>query len=282
MAPALKAIKQFLCVSSIMYLFSPYIGHCCPNHQLIISIAATAVFIIFFIIVIITGYCCYLYGHKRSNRMLKSLNPHALEFARNMTDNHIYHRIKTLTEKNRKSLRQISKSKIRYVKDLGSGTFALVYQGKVEGIIEGEDYTTVAIKTLREGTSAEGMKNFLHAAKLASQFNHENIIKLYGICMSATFYCLVFKYMDLGDLNKFLCTSANSQQCIINSLDTSARSRTESSLSNNPPQLNTQQLLSICYQIALGMTYLSSLKHIHCDLAYPENRRHQKIKFPRY
>ena len=62
--------------------------------------------------------------------------------------------------------------------------------------------------------------------------------------MLSDFNCLVFEYMDLGDLNKFL--------------------RHNASLSNNPPQL---MLVSICYQIALGMNYISSLKYVHCDLA---------------
>ena len=103
---------------------------------------------------------------------------------------------------------------------------------------------------------------------MACQFNHENIIKLYGICMSENFYCLVFEYMDLGDLNEFLRSSASStQQRIMNSLDNSIRSRTETSLSNHPVQLNSQQLVSICHQIALGMEYFASLNHVHCDLA---------------
>ena len=167
-----------------------------------------------------------------------------------------------------KSLRPISKSKIHYIRDLGSGNFGLVYQGKVDGIIDGEEFTMAAIKTLREGTSAEGMKNFLHEAKLACQFDHENIIKLYGICMSEGFYCLVFEYMDLGDLNEFLRSSASStQRRIMNPLDNSIRSRTESSLSNSPARLNSQQLVSICHQIALGMEYFASLNHVHRDLA---------------
>ena len=136
----------------------------------------------------------------------------------------------------------------------------------MEGIIDGEEYTKAAIKTLREGTSAEGMKNFLCEAKLACQFDYENIIKLYRVWMSASFYCLVFGYMDLGDLNKLLHSSGSRQQHM-NPLDSSARSRTKSSLSNNPPQLNTQQLVSICHQIALGMKYFLSLQNVHCDLA---------------
>ena len=282
-------------VSGLSSVVIPTLCHCChvspflcnlgedtkqgSNHQLAISIyvaAAVCMFSVFTIVIIIIGYCCCLYGHESTDsKMVKPLsNPLDHPVFANMKmhciDNPDY--VKTSSEKDStfafKSLRPISKSKIHYIRDLGSGNFGLVYQGKVEGIIDGEEFTMAAIKTLREGTSAEGMKNFLHEAKLACQFDHENIIKLYGICMSDSFYCLVFEYMDLGDLNEFLRSSASSlQRRIMNPLDSSARSRTESSLSNNPPRLNPLQLVTICHQIALGMEYFASLNHVHRDLA---------------
>ena len=228
------------------------------------------------IITIITGYCCCcLYSHEDSSE--PKVKP-----IKNPFDHPVFAKIRSIENPNYtkqgpsekdstlvvKSLRAISKSKIDYIRDLGSGNFDLVYQGKVDEIIDGEEFTMAAIKTLREGTSAEGMKNFLHEAKLACQFDHDNIIKLYGICMSEGFYCLVFEYMDLGDLNEYLRSSASStQRRIMNPLDNSIRSRTESNLSNSPAWLNSQQLVSICHQITLGMEYLSSLNHIHHDLA---------------
>ena len=152
------------------------------------------------------------------------------------------------------TLRVISKSKITIINNIGSGNFGIVYQGKVEGIFDDQEFTLAAIKTLREGSSAEGIKNFLHEAKLGCQFDHQNIIKLYGICMSEGFYSLLFEYMDLGDLNEFLCSPQ----------DSFTHSRTES---NNPLYLNHQQLVSICHQIALGMQYFASLNYVHRDLA---------------
>ena len=246
------------------------------NHQLAISIyvaAAVCMFSVFTIVIIIIGYCCCLYGNESGeSKIVKPLdNPLGYPIFANMKMNYINNPdyAKTCIEKDStKSLRSISKSSIHYIRDLGSGNFGLVYQGKVEGLMDGEEFTMAAIKTLREGASAEGMKNFLHEAKLACQFDHENIIKLYGICMSESFYCLVFEYMDLGDLNEFLrCSASSIQRRIMNPLDSSARSRTESSLSNNPPRLNSQQLVAICHQIALGMEYFAGLKHVHRDLA---------------
>ena len=222
-------------------------------------------------------YCCSrLYtaicGTKATMvKPIKTLSDHPV-FARMMIDNPDYMKCPSKKDSTPgpafKNLHPICRSKIQNIRHLGSGNFGLVYQGKVYGIIDGEEFTMAAIKTLREGISVKGMKSFLHEAKMACQFNHENIIKLYGICMSENFYCLVFEYMDLGDLNEFLRSSASStQQRIMNSLDNSIRSRTETSLSNHPVQLNSQQLVSICHQIALGMEYFASLNHVHCDLA---------------
>ena len=251
------------------------------NHQLAISIyvaAAVCLFSVFTIIAIIIGYCCCLYTHESSSEPKLKVKPienpfdHPVFARMNMRSIENPDYTKCPSEKDSslafKSLRPISKSKIHYIRDLGSGNFGLVYQGKVDGITDGEEFTMAAIKTLKEGTSAEGMKNFLHEAKLACQFDHENIIKLYGICMSEGFYCLVFEYMDLGDLNEYLRSSASStQRRTMNPLDNSIRSRTESSLSNSPARLNPQQLVSICHQIALGMEYFASLNHVHRDLA---------------
>ena len=138
--------------------------------------------------------------------------------------------------------------------NVGSGNFSQVHLVEVDKIIDGEKSTKTAIKILKEGTFAEGMKDFLHDTKLACQFNHTNIIKLYGICMSERFYCLVFEYMELGDLNNFLRNSVCSTQWLL-------------MISNSQEQLNSQQLLRICHQIALGMEHFVSLNYVHCDLA---------------
>ena len=49
------------------------------------------------------------------------------------------------------------------------------YDGK---ITDGKESTMVTIKIREKGTSAKGM---LHKAKMICQFDHKNIIKLYGV-----------------------------------------------------------------------------------------------------
>ena len=55
-----------------------------------------------------------------------------------------------------------------------------------------------------------------------NQFDHPNILKLLGVCFDKEPLCLIFEYMDLGDLNNHL------RKTVINS------SRLSSSLTSKP------------------------------------------------
>ena len=160
---------------------------------------------------------------------------------------------------------QYDKSQIKYMKQLGQGNFGIVFQGKAEGIVEGEE-TIVAVKTLKEESSSEALENFVHEAKLMFSFDHPNIIKIHGVCMHDLPYYMIFEYMDKGDLVQFLRGSASSlQKRFLNPF--SLRSRTESTLSNDSALLSSTQLIDICRQVSAGMEYLEEQKHIHRDLA---------------
>lgn len=158
------------------------------------------------------------------------------------------------------TFKQIDKSKIAYLKQLGQGNFGVVFQGK---LMEGEEETMVAVKTLKEETALEA---FVHEAKLMFSYDHPNIIKIYGVCILDLPYYMVVEYMDKGDLAQFLRESGSSfHQRLLNPFG--QRSRTESTLSNSPASLSTSQLVDICKQISGGMEYLAEKKHVHRDLA---------------
>lgn len=161
---------------------------------------------------------------------------------------------------------QIPQEKIEYVKQLGQGFFGIVFKGKAEKILDSEKETYVAVKTLKED-STDGIEAFVNEAKLMFSFNHPNIVKILGVSMTREPYYLIFEYMDKGDLTQFLRDSASSlQRQFMNPLDR-LRSRTESTLSDDPASLNLEQLTDMCKQIACGMEHLSSLKFVHRDLA---------------
>ena len=168
------------------------------------------------------------------------------------------------------NFRLLDSKDIKYVSQLGQGNFGIVFKGKAFGIKlgadEDEEGIDVAVKTLKEEATSEVKQDFIDEAKLMFTFDHPNILKIHGVCMSEMPYQLVFEYMDEGDLTKFLRSRASSQQRrLINPF--SYRSRTESSYSDDLASLTKTELLYICKQIADGMKYLAENNHVHRDLA---------------
>ena len=162
---------------------------------------------------------------------------------------------------------QISKDRIRYIRQIGQGNFGVVFMGKMSDPSSnaGEE-RIVAVKTLKDDYQ-EALEDFAREAKIMLQLDHPNIITLYGVCTEEMPYYLVFEHMDLGDLSKFLRDHASSRQRRLMDPTACRRSRTESTLSDDPPSLSHNQLSDLCKQVASGMQYLSERSHVHRDLA---------------
>ena len=162
--------------------------------------------------------------------------------------------------------RQMEKANIKYIRQIGQGNFGVVFQGKIPNLLEDEAETVVAVKTLKDDCQ-EALEDFAREAKIMLQFDHPNIVKLYGVCTEELPYYLVFEYMDQGDLAKFLRQNASSEQRRLLSTSSHHRSRTDSTISDDPASFNPEQLTDMCKQIAKGMDYLASKDHVHRDLA---------------
>lgn len=165
------------------------------------------------------------------------------------------------------NFKMLEAKQIKYVSQLGQGNFGIVFKGRAFNVSPDEDEIEVAVKTLKEEASSEIVSNFIDEAKLMFTFSHTNILTIYGVCMSEMPYQMVFEYMDGGDLTQFLRSKASSTQRRLLNPFGYRSARTESSYSNDPPSLSKTQLLSLCKQIADGMKYLASMKHVHRDLA---------------
>ena len=169
--------------------------------------------------------------------------------------------------------RKIQKSKIRYVREIGQGNFGTVFLGECDWIKRnnsedevGGESLKVAVKTHKNDCSAAVVDEFVREARILHQFNHPHIVEFYGVCMEELPFYMVFEYMEQGDLCEFLRTHSSSSQRRYNP-PISGRRRISSSVSNDSATLGTTDLLDICKQIASGMAYLESEKHIHRDLA---------------
>ncbi|XP_065899762.1 sushi, von Willebrand factor type A, EGF and pentraxin domain-containing protein 1-like isoform X2 [Dysidea avara] len=143
-----------------------------------------------------------------------------------------------------KSFLKFFREDIKTLRHLGSGEFGVVTYGvlsNAEGDLE------VAMKTLNADASDDDKLRFLQEAAIMCQFDHENVIKLYGIVTEAP-VMIVLEYMSRGDLYSFLIELQPSDGKDVH------------------PKL-CLLLLKFCQEIAAGMTYLAGKQFIHRDLA---------------
>ena len=142
----------------------------------------------------------------------------------------------------------IPRENVTYISDLGEGNFGMVMKGEAKNVIPGQFSTLVAVKVLKEGSNNEARNNFVREATLMNQFDHPNILKLLGVCFEEEPFCMIFEYMELGDLNKYLRNKAIS-------------------VSVTTSNLTIQQLVDMAINIAAGLEYLAQNHFVHRDLA---------------
>ncbi|MGA2654483.1 MAG: protein kinase [Gammaproteobacteria bacterium] len=90
----------------------------------------------------------------------------------------------------------IDYSDIKRGKDLGKGSFGIVYQGTWANM-------QVAVKELQvKQLSEKHTEEFKNEAKIMANLTTEHIVRLYAICTQP--YCLVMEYMEKGSLHAVL------------------------------------------------------------------------------
>ena len=176
-----------------------------------------------------------------------------------ITDDDVYDDICSVPAK----LQHITQENLKIIKLLSFGQFGEVVLAETKGLSlkdlrmspsdnDKSISVQVAVKKMKEESDPKTWKAFNKEVKFMSQLNHVNVIRLLAVSHSScTEHFIVMEYMENGDLNQFLLNRYFSKQ-------------------HPPPssnQLSPQILLSMCIQIANGMTYLASNNYIHRDLA---------------
>lgn len=104
-------------------------------------------------------------------------------------------------------------------------------------------------QTLHKGANDIEKREFLQEAQLMSNFKHDHILRLIGVCLNQN-ECLLYIIMELmesGDLLSFL---RNNRPSI-----------------NKPSSLKLLDLISVCVDVASGCRYLEEMHFVHRDLA---------------
>ncbi|KAM8877901.1 insulin-like growth factor 1 receptor [Synchiropus picturatus] len=145
---------------------------------------------------------------------------------------------------------EVPRDKISLLRELGQGSFGMVYEGAAKGVVKDEAETRVAVKTVNESASMRERIEFLNEASVMKEFNCHHVVRLLGVVSQGQPTLVIMELMTRGDLKSYL---------------RSLRPKELQDPSLALPPLKT--MLHMTGQIADGMSYLHANKFVHRDLA---------------
>ncbi|XP_070542037.1 insulin-like peptide receptor [Ptychodera flava] len=145
---------------------------------------------------------------------------------------------------------EVPREKILLIRELGQGSFGMVYEGEAKDIHDGEGKIKVAIKTVNENASIRDRIEFLNEASVMKAFNCNHVVRLLGVVSKGQPTLVVMELMAQGDLKNWLRSHRPDEP------DNEGR---------QPPTV--ADILQIAGEIADGMAYLAAQKFVHRDLA---------------
>ncbi|XP_067391518.1 inactive tyrosine-protein kinase transmembrane receptor ROR1 isoform X1 [Emydura macquarii macquarii] len=152
--------------------------------------------------------------------------------------------------------KELPLSAVRFMEELGECAFGKIYKGHL--YLPGMDHAQlVAIKTLKDFNNPQQWTEFQQEASLMAELHHPNIVCLLGVVTQEQPVCMLFEYMNQGDLHEFLIMRSPHS-------DVGCSSDEDGTVKSS---LDHGDFLHIAVQIAAGMEYLSSHFFVHKDLA---------------
>uniref|UniRef100_A0A1A8IH26 Tyrosine-protein kinase receptor n=1 Tax=Nothobranchius kuhntae TaxID=321403 RepID=A0A1A8IH26_NOTKU len=145
---------------------------------------------------------------------------------------------------------EVPRDKIAILRELGQGSFGMVYEGIAKDIVKGEGETRVAVKTVNESASLRERIEFLNEASVMKAFSCHHVVRLMGVVSKGQPTLVVMELMTHGDLKSYL---------------RSLRPDAENNPGRPPPTL--KEMVQMAAEIADGMAYLHAKKFVHRDLA---------------
>ncbi|XP_025066097.1 insulin receptor isoform X3 [Alligator sinensis] len=145
---------------------------------------------------------------------------------------------------------EVARDKIALLRELGQGSFGMVYEGIAKDIVKGEPETRVAVKTVNESASLRERIEFLNEASVMKGFSCHHVVRLLGVVSKGQPTLVVMELMAHGDMKSYL---------------RSLRPDAENNPGRPPPTL--REMIQMAAEIADGMAYLNAKKFVHRDLA---------------
>ncbi|CAB3378566.1 Hypothetical predicted protein [Cloeon dipterum] len=148
---------------------------------------------------------------------------------------------------------EVPRKKIELIKELGQGSFGMVYEG-IARDIQNRPETPCAVKTAGAQATERERMEFLKEASVMKEFKTNHVVRLLGVVSQGCPELPALVIMELmanGDLKTYLRSHRPDEE----STDPNAR----------PPTL--KRILQMAVEIADGMAYLAFKKFVHRDLA---------------
>ncbi|KAF1406688.1 Insulin receptor-related protein, partial [Spheniscus magellanicus] len=145
---------------------------------------------------------------------------------------------------------EVSREKITVIRELGQGSFGMVYEGLALGLATEGEETKVALKTVNELATMRERIEFLNEASVMKAFKCHHVVRLLGVVSQGQPALVIMELMTRGDLKSYL---------------RSLRPDAENNPGLPPPSL--RDMIQMAGEIADGMAYLNANKFVHRDLA---------------
>ncbi|XP_025028484.1 insulin receptor-related protein [Python bivittatus] len=145
---------------------------------------------------------------------------------------------------------EVPRERITILRELGQGSFGMVYEGIAKDLEQEGQETRVALKTVNELASMRERIEFLNEASVMKAFRCHHVVRLLGVVSQGQPAVVIMELMTRGDLKSYL---------------RSLRPEAENSPGLPPPSL--KDMIQMAGEIADGMAYLNAKKFVHRDLA---------------
>ena len=108
---------------------------------------------------------------------------------------------------------ECARNGLHFYEDLRPGAFGPIFVAHAPGIVgrlttAAISSSYVVVKALRSDASDEAQRDFIRIGEVLARLVHPNIVRLLGVCLSASPLCLIVEYMPGRDLCEFLRESA--------------------------------------------------------------------------